>query len=254
MIARQALELAASEVVERLAITRAQQACHLVAVVVDRLFDRLWSCDRGETKLRRRHDESLVDKDLCAFRMIDGHQTDVVVVVNFPEFGGDTYVVIAVMRNELIAADLVPLASRRNLCGTERVDAQADRGAPRHRVFYKLHLLAVPGKQPRARRLQTLLSQYFLICFYFKLGAHSSVGPNYADHVGTSLLTQPEVNQWSGYRLLLYRHAGANFHLAADTEWIYTLIADGIARTRTHDLPVIILCTFIYFLARSKIV
>src|SRR5215218_9912620 len=50
MIARQALKLAASEVVERFAIASAQEARDVVAIVVDRLFDRLRSRDCRETK------------------------------------------------------------------------------------------------------------------------------------------------------------------------------------------------------------
>src|SRR6185369_11617738 len=83
VIARQALELTAAEVIERFAVTRAEQARDVVAVVVDCLLDRFRSRDRCETKLRRRYDESLVDEDLSTFGMIDRHQTDVVVVINF---------------------------------------------------------------------------------------------------------------------------------------------------------------------------
>src|SRR6185369_12867856 len=98
---------------------------------------RFRSRDRCETKLSRRYDESLVDEDLSTFGMIDRHQTDVLVVINFPQLCGDADVVVTVVRHELVAADLVPLAGRGDLCGAERVNAQADRRAPRHRVFYK---------------------------------------------------------------------------------------------------------------------
>ncbi len=150
--------------------------------------------------------------------MIHDHQAEVVVVVDFPEFGGDAKVVITIARNELIAPDLVPLFGRFNSRRAERVDAQADRRTPRHCILHELHLLAVVSKEKRTRTFQTLLANDFLIGFYLKLGAHSAVGPNDANHIGTRLFTETEVKQWTGDRLLLHQQAGTDFHLAADAE------------------------------------
>ncbi len=188
-----------------------------------------------------RHDETFVNGDLSAFGMVHRHESDEVVVINFPQLCGDANVVITVVRDELVATDLVPLAGRGNLRGTERVDAQTDRRSPRHCVFNKFHVLAVVRKEPRTRSFQTLLGQHFLIGFDFKLRAHCSIGPNDANHVGARLLAETKVKQWTRDRLFLDQQAGANLHLAADAEWIDALIADGIARAWADNLPVIIL-------------
>jgi hypothetical protein len=61
------------------------------------------------------------------------------------------------------------------------------------------------------------------------------------------------VQHWSGDRLLLDHHAGADLHLSADTKWIYALIADRIARAWSNDLPVITLRALIDCLNWLKI-
>src|SRR5689334_9029318 len=166
--------------------------------------------------------------------MIDDHQRELIVVVSFPELGCDAQIVETVVRHELIAPDLVPLFRRFDACRAERVDTQTDRRAPRHRILYELHLLAVVSEQKRTRAFETLLDRDLLIGFEFKVGTHGAVRPNDADHVGTCLLPQSEVKQWTRDWLFLYEQAGANLHLAADTERIDALIADSVSGARRH--------------------
>jgi len=93
-----------------------------------------------------------------------------------------------VVWNELVAADLVPLAGRRDLCRAERVDAQADRRAPRHGILDERDLLAVVREQERARALQALLGLDFLVGFHVELGAHRAVWPDDTHDVRMRLL------------------------------------------------------------------
>ena len=48
------------------------------------------------------------------------------------------------------------------------------------------------------------------------------------------------MKQRTGDRLLLDQQTGTDLHLAADAKRVDTLIANGLARARTNDLPVII--------------
>ena len=105
----------------------------------------------GDAKLRRRNHEAFVHKNLGSSRMIDRHQRQIIVVVDLPELRSDAQVIVAVVRHELIASDLVPLSRGRDLRGAERIDAQADRGSPGNGVLHKLHLFAVEGEQKRTR-------------------------------------------------------------------------------------------------------
>src|SRR5688572_20375585 len=50
---------------------------------------------------------------------------------------------------------------------------------------------------------------------------------------------------WASDRLLLDQQTCADFHVSADTERIYTLIANSGDGARANDLPVIILCPLI---------
>src|SRR6185369_1706580 len=107
--------------------------------------------------------------------------------------GCDAEIVKTVVRHKLIAADLVQLFSRFDAGCSEGIDAQTDRGAPRHSILDEFHLLAVPGKQERARTFETLLERDLLIGLNVKVGTHRAVGPHDADDVDTCLFTKAEV-------------------------------------------------------------
>src|SRR5215212_67037 len=168
-----------------------------------------------------------------------------IVVVGFPEFGSYTQVIVTITRYQLLSAYFVPLLSRCNTCCPKRVYTQANRRAPGHGVFNKFHLLAVVGKKKGTRALQALLGYDFLIGLYFKVSADGAVGPGNTYHIRTRLFTETEVKHRSGNRLLLHQQAGADFYFAADAERVYALIADSIAGTRPHDLPVIVFSALI---------
>src|SRR5262249_44246790 len=128
---------------------------------------------------------------------------------------------------------------------SECVDAEADRGAPRHRILHEFHLLTVESKKKRARAFQPLLGDDFLIGFDFEVSANGAVRPNYADHVGAWLLAETEVQQRTGTRLFLDQQTGTDVHLTADAERVDALIAGGLHGAWTNDLPVIIFRTVI---------
>ena len=253
MIARHALELAAAEAAHGFSVERADQVRDVLAGVIHRARDVVRRCDRGDAKFRRRNHEALVDKNLRAGRMIDRHEREIVVVVDFPQFRGDADIVEAVVRHELVASDLVPLSGGRDLRRAQSVDAQPDGRTPGNRVLHKLHLLSVVGEQERAGRLQALLGHDFLVGLHAKLGAHRAVRPDDPHHLRLGLLAQTEMKLRSGDRLLLHQQAGANFDFAADAEGIDALIANRLHRVRTHHLPVIILRALIHRLHRLSV-
>src|ERR1700730_17245735 len=143
MIASHALELAAPETADRFSIERADEIRNILAIVIYCTRDSVRRGHRGDAKFGRWNHEALVDKDLRAHRMVNRHQSQIIVVVDLPQFRGDANIVEAIVRHKLLASDLVPLPRRRDLRGAECVDAKADGGAPGNRVLHKLHLLSV---------------------------------------------------------------------------------------------------------------
>jgi hypothetical protein len=112
VIARKSLILTAAKGIEGMSIQFAENFCDIVAVVVCRTRNRMRRGDSGETSFLGWDHEAFVDIDFGVSGMIHGHERDAIVVVDFPKFGGDTQVVIAVVGHELIAANLVPLSGR----------------------------------------------------------------------------------------------------------------------------------------------
>src|SRR5687768_14393751 len=182
--------------------------------------------------------------------MIYNHQTEMIVVVTLPKFGGDSYVVKTVAWDELISSDLVPLLRSFDSCRSQGVDAQSNRRAPRHSILHEFHLLAVVRKKKRTRSLEALLSLHFLIGFYFEICADTPVGPNDANNISAGLFTETEMNEGSGNRLFLDHQTRTDFDLAANTERVYALIASCLSGARTYDLPVIVFGSAIDCLSR----
>src|SRR5580704_4896887 len=155
MIACNALILTTPEAGQSFPVEYPNDVCNVLAVVVHCARDLVWCRHGGETRFHWRDHKALVDINLRAYRMVNGHQSQIIVVVDLPEFGGHAYVVIAVVRHELIAPDLVPFAGGGNLRRTKSVDAQANGGTPWNGIFDELHLLAVIGEQERAGSFQS---------------------------------------------------------------------------------------------------
>src|ERR1700733_5979157 len=157
------------------------------------------------------------------------------------------------MGHELVAANLVPLAGRRDLRRTESVDAQADRRPPRHRILYKLHLLAVVGKQERARCFQALFGDDIHVHLHAKLRAYRAIRPDPAYHFRPRPIAQAEMKLRTCDWLLLDEQSGAYFDFSTDTEGVDPLIAHRLHGMWTDDLPVIILRGLINSLYRRSV-
>src|SRR5207247_1716239 len=132
MVARQTLKLAATECVQRISIERLYDVGDVLAIVVYRTRDVVRSGDRGDAELCRRNHKALIDEDFGASRMVNRHEREIIVVINFPELRRDADIVVAVVGNELIAPDLIPFSSCRDVGGAESIDAQADGRPPRN--------------------------------------------------------------------------------------------------------------------------
>src|SRR5215831_6469905 len=147
MVSGESLILTAAKAIQGLAVQVAQDRSDVGARVIHGTGQRMWRLNGSESQFSRRNHKSFIDVNLGAGGVIDRHQRDVIVVINFPQFGGDADVVKAVMRHQLIAADLVPFSSGGDFGRPKRVDAQTDSRSPGHCVLDELHSLAVPGKQ-----------------------------------------------------------------------------------------------------------
>src|ERR1700728_2232168 len=240
MIARYALILAASKAREGFSVERTNDFGNVLAGVVDGPGNFVRRSDGREAQLQRRNYETFIDKNLRTHGMVDGHERQIIIVINLPQLRRDPQVVVAVVRYELVASNLVPFSDRRDLRRTKSIDAQADRRAPGNRIFHKLHLLSVVSEQERTRSLQTLLGHDVCIRFHAELGAHSSIRPDHLHDVRLGLFSQSEMKLRAGDRLLLHQQAGANFNFAADSEWVDALVANGLHGMWPNYLPVII--------------
>src|SRR3984957_18122970 len=240
MIAGYSLILASAEAGQRLTVEGANDIGDVLAGIVDGANNLVRSGDRCEAQLQGRNDEALVDKNLRAHGMVDGHERQIIVVINLPQLCRDAQVVIAVVRYELVAANLVSLTGGCYLRRAECIDPQADGGTPGDGIFDELHLLAVVREEEWARSLQALLSDDVHIRFHAKFGAHGSIWPDHPHDLRLGLLPQAEMKLRTGDRLFLDEQARANFNFATDSEWVDALIADGLYRVRPNYLPVII--------------
>src|ERR1700722_470903 len=146
VIASKPLILPPPEGIKIFAVELAYNFGYILAAIVDGFGDGLRGSDGDYRRLDRRYDKAFVGENLCAYGVVNDHQLQVVVVVGFPEFARQSQVVIPIPRRELIAADFVPLFSSSDAGLTYRVDLQAERRAPGHRIFYETDLLAIPGK------------------------------------------------------------------------------------------------------------
>src|SRR5208282_1916011 len=253
MIPRYTLILAASKAGKGLSVERANDVGNVLACVVDGPDNFMRRRNGREAQLQRRNYETLIDKNLRAHRVVDGHERQIVVVINLPQLRRDPQVVVAVVRHELVAANLVPLAGRRDLRRTKSINAQADRRAPGNCVLYKLHLLSVVSEEERTGSLQALLGHDVRVGFHPKFGAYGSIRPDYLHDVRLGLLSQSEMKLRTGDGLLLHQQAGPNFNFASDSERVDTLVAHGLHGVRPDDLPVIILRSLILRLEGSSV-
>jgi hypothetical protein len=98
---------------------------------------------------------------------------------------------------------------------------------------------AIPSKEERAGSFEALLGHHFLVGLNAEFRAHGAVGPDDTDHFGAGLVAKAKMKLRAGNRLLLDQQARANLDFSADAERIDALIADGLFRVRSDDLPMI---------------
>ena len=211
----------------------------VLAAVIDGSQNRNWrlnDCDLG----RHRWDgKSFICINLSARRMIDSHQTKLIVVIHLPEFRGNPQVIVTIAGNQLVPTDSIPLLSRLDSGSPNGIDPQPNRGAPGHRIFYKIDPPAVIGEQKRARALKTLLGSNRLINFGLEFGLQNPIGPKHPNDIDRSLLTQAEMHCGSHDALLLQQLARTHFDVTPNTERVDTLIAECLCRMRSYHLPMI---------------
>src|ERR1044072_4101246 len=127
MVARHALISSKAESVQILFVERGYDVSHILSIVIPCVRNFVRCFDRGNCKFGRWNDKTFVYKDVGPGWMIDHHQAKLIVIVGFPEFGGDPQIVITIMGKKLIASNLVPFLGCFNTGSAERVDTQADR-------------------------------------------------------------------------------------------------------------------------------
>jgi hypothetical protein len=248
MVARYSLILAAAERSERPAIQSADEVRDVFAVVVGGMSNLARSGYRCETKFRGWNYESFVNVDFRAGRMVHCHQRNAIVIVDFPKFRGDAQVVVAIVWNELITPDFVPLAGSCDFRRAERIDTQPNRRSPRNRVLYEFHFRTIPREKKRTGSFQPLLGDNFLVSFHAKFRTHRAVWPNHAHDFCARLVAETKVKLWPGNRLFLNQQTRTNFDFTADTKRIDALIADSLLCMRPYHLPVVVFRTMIYTL------
>src|ERR1043166_469744 len=112
MITSYALISPTAESVQILFVERRNYVSHILSIVIPGLRDFVGCFDGGDCELGRWDDETFINKDVGSGRMIDHHKAKLIVIVGFPKFGGDPQIVIPIMRNKLIASNLVPFLCR----------------------------------------------------------------------------------------------------------------------------------------------
>src|ERR1700732_5009684 len=139
MIPRHTLILAARKSIQIFAVKRSYNAGNVAPLVIRCSRNLVRLLDGLNRQLRGRHHKTLIHKNIRTHRMIDGHERQIIVVIRFPEFRGDSQIVKTVVWNKLVRANLVPLLGGRNASRSGVVDTQAQRGTPWHRILYKTH-------------------------------------------------------------------------------------------------------------------
>src|SRR5439155_11299819 len=124
VIAGNALISASPKSVQILFIESKHHVGDAVAFIIARSSDLVRRRDGCDSQFCRWDYEALINENLCAGWMVDYHQTELVIVVRFPQLARDTQVVMAVTGDELIAAYLVPFFGRFNPRSAQRVNAQ----------------------------------------------------------------------------------------------------------------------------------
>src|SRR5271168_3086606 len=94
MITSQSLELSASETAYGFSVEFAQEVCNILSGIVRGARDWLRRGDGGDAKFRGRNYEPFIHKNLGANGMVDRHEREIIVVIDFPQFRGYTNVVV----------------------------------------------------------------------------------------------------------------------------------------------------------------
>src|ERR1035438_1258036 len=120
------LILSPAKGIQVFAVKVVERCFYVIAQVIDSVRDGTRWVNACNCKLHGRNGESLIGEDLCTRRMIDSHQRQRVIVIRLPKLAGDAQIVEPVVRDELIAANLIPLFCSRDAGRANRVDAQAE--------------------------------------------------------------------------------------------------------------------------------
>src|ERR1700730_17808895 len=127
MISRHTLILAARKSIQISAVERGYDVGYVVPLVIGGSGNLVWLLDGGNRELRWRNHEALIHENICTRGMVDRHERQIIVVIRFPEFRRNPQIVIAIVRNQFVRADFVPLFGRSYASRTGDVDAHAQR-------------------------------------------------------------------------------------------------------------------------------
>src|SRR5258705_1532845 len=92
MITRQTLILAPTERVQSFIVQGVYKIRDVLTVIICGAGDWMWCRYGGETQFVGWNNKPLVYKNFSAFGMIDRHQADVIVVIDFPKLGRNSQI------------------------------------------------------------------------------------------------------------------------------------------------------------------
>ena len=203
----------------------------------------------GHGEFDRRNREALVGEDLGVCWMVDGHYRErgELVVVSLPKFAGDAQIVEAVVRDQLVAPNLVLTLQWLRCCWRVPRLLMRNPMAEPHGTASFTNSILLPlkanrkGQEPLRRCSVTTSWSAFIAN-----SARNAVVPLGHRMRATSVrrVVGPGVRKcWSCgplIELLLDEEAGADLDFAADAEGVDALISGGLVGARANDLQFIV--------------
>src|SRR5688500_9395365 len=108
MVASDALITPSPKVIEVLLVEGAEDVRHDVAVVIYSMSNLVRLLDYSNCQFCGWNNKSFIDKNVCSRWMVHSHQRQLIVIISFPELGGDPEIVDVISREKLIGAYFVP--------------------------------------------------------------------------------------------------------------------------------------------------